>query len=131
MFKDIRGYANTCDDYQRREGLQQNNILHPIPAKASFQRIGIDIMGSLTITQQGNWYIVIAIDYFTKWLIAEALKEATAKTVSSFVYRKVICEHGCPEILQSDRGIHFVNRVIQDLTEKFRIKYRLLLLYHL
>ncbi len=66
-----------------------------------------------------------AMDYFTKWPIAEALKKAMAKAVSSFVYRKVIYEHGCPEILQSDRGTHFVNRVIQDLTEKFRIKYRL------
>ena len=50
MFEDIRGYANTCDDCQRRGGLQQNNILHPISAKASFQRIRIDIVRSLTIT---------------------------------------------------------------------------------
>ena len=70
------------------------------------------------------------IDYFTKWLIAEALKEATVKAVGSFIYRKIICEHGCPEILQSDRGTHFVNRIIQDLTEKFRIKHRLLSLYY-
>ena len=93
-------------------GLQQNNILHLILAKASFQRIEIDIVGSLTITWQGNQYIVTAIDYFTKWPIAEVLKEATAKAVSSFIYRKIICEHGYPEILQSDRGTYFVNRVI-------------------
>ncbi len=99
MFEDIREYANTYDDCQRKGGLQRNNILHTIPAKAPFQRIGIDIVGLLTITRQGNWYIVTAIDYFIKWLIAEALKEATAKAISSFVYRKVICEHGCPEIL--------------------------------
>ncbi len=54
MFEDIRKYAETCDDCQRREGLQQNNILHPIPVKAPFQRIGIDIIGLLTITRQGN-----------------------------------------------------------------------------
>ena len=71
------------------------------------------------------------MDYFTKWSIAEALKEAMAKAVSSFVYRKVICEHGCLEIFQSDRGIHFVNRVIQDLVEKFRIKHRLSSPYYL
>ncbi len=74
---------------------------------------------------------MIAMDYFTKWPITEALKEATAKAVSSFVYRKIICEHECPEILQSNKGIHFVNRVIQDLTEKFRIKHRLSSLYYL
>ena len=70
------------------------------------------------------------MDYFIKWPIAKALKEATAKAVSKFIYQKIICEHGCLEVLQSDRGIHFVNRVIEDLTEKFRIKHRLSLPYH-
>ncbi len=70
------------------------------------------------------------MDYFTKWPIAKAFKEATAKVVSKFIYQKIICEHGCPEVLQSDRGTHFVNRVIKDLTGKFRIKHRLSSPYH-
>ena len=87
-------------------------------------------MGPLTITRRGNRYIVTAIDYFTKWPIAKALKEATAKAVSKFIYQKIICEHGCLEVLQSDRGTHFVNRVIEDLTGKFRIKHHLSSPYH-
>ncbi len=70
------------------------------------------------------------MDYFTKWPIAKVLKEATAKAVSKFIYQKIICEHGCPEVLQSDRGTHFVNKVIANLTEKFRIKHRLSSPYH-
>jgi len=70
------------------------------------------------------------MDYFTKWPIAKALKEAIAKAVSKFIYQKIICEHGCPEVLQSDRETHFVNRVIEDLTGKFRIKHRLFSPYH-
>src|SRR6266542_4203057 len=62
MFEDIRNYIKTCDDCQRRGELQKNNIIHPIPAKAPFQRIGIDIVGPLTITRRGNRYM----DYFTK-----------------------------------------------------------------
>ncbi len=54
------------------------------------------------ITKKGNKYIVIAIDYFTKWQIAKAIKEATAKTISKFIYEKIIYEHGCPQVLQSD-----------------------------
>ncbi len=130
MFEDIRNYVKTCDDCQRRGRLQKNNIIHLIPAKAPFQRIGIDIVGPLTITRRGNRYIVTAMDYFTKWPIAKALKETTAKAVSKFIYQKIICEHGCPEVLQSDRGTHFVNRVIEDLTGKFRIKHRLSSPYH-
>ncbi len=81
-------------------------------------------MGPLIIMRKGNRYIVIAMDYFTKWLIAKVLKEATAKAVSKFIYQKIICEHGCLEVLQSDQETHFVNRVIEDLTGKFKIKHR-------
>src|SRR6266508_3023543 len=70
------------------------------------------------------------MDYFTKWPIAKALKEATAKAVSKFIYQKIICEHRCSEVLQSDRRMHFVNRIIEDLTEKFRIKHCLSSPYH-
>ena len=77
-----------------------------------------------------NRYIVTVMDYFTKWPIVKTLKEATAKVISSFIYRKIICKYRCPEILQSDRETHFMNKVIQDLTEKFRIKYRLSSPYH-
>ena len=104
--------------------------MYPIESKASFQRIGIDIVGLLTITKKENWYIVTAMDYFTKWPIAKAIKEVTAKTVSKFIYEKIICEYGCPQVLQSDQGTYFVNRVIQDFSEKFRIKHRLSTPFH-
>ena len=76
--------------------------MHLIELKAPFQRIGIDIVGSLTIIKKGNRYIITAMDYFTKWLIAKAIKEITAKTVSKFIYEKIICEYEYPQVLQSD-----------------------------
>src|SRR6266498_3766914 len=130
IYEDIRGYVQTCDACQQRENLKANNILHLIEPRAPFQRIGIDIVGPLTITKKGNRYIVTAMDYFTKWLIVKAIKEATAKTVSKFIYEKIICEHGCLQVLQNDQETHFVNRVVQDLSKKFRIKHRLSTPYH-
>jgi len=70
------------------------------------------------------------MDYFTKWPIEKALKEAIARTVSKFIYEKIICKHGCPEVLQSDQETYFINRIIKNLTEKFRIKHWLSSLYH-
>ena len=66
MYEDIRGYVQTCDACQRRGNPKANNILHPIELKTPFQRIGIDIVGPLTITKKENRYIVTAMDYFTK-----------------------------------------------------------------
>src|SRR6266540_469053 len=51
MFENIRNYVKTCDDCQRRGGLQKNNITHLILAKAPFQQIGIDIVRPLMITR--------------------------------------------------------------------------------
>ena len=58
------------------------------------------------------------------------MKEAITKAVSKFIYQKIICEHGCFEVLQSDQEMHFVNRVIENLMEKFRIKHYLSSPYH-
>ena len=45
---------------------------------------------------------MIAIDYFNKWPIAEALKKATAKAISNFIYKRIIYEYRYSEIFQSD-----------------------------
>jgi len=99
MYENIREYVQICDAYQRRENLKANNILHLIKPKALFQKIRIDIIGSLIITNRENRYIVIAINYFTKWLIAKAIKEVTAKTVSKFIYEKIIYKYGYSQVL--------------------------------
>ncbi len=130
MYENIREYVQTYDACQRKENLKTNNILYPIELKAPFQRIEIDIIGPLIIMKKGNRYIVTAIDYFTKWLIAKAIKEAITKIISKFIYKKIICKYRCPQVLQSDWETHFVNRIIQDLSEKFRIRHRLSTPYH-
>ena len=66
IYKDIREYIQMYDACQRRENLKINNILHLIELKAPFQRIGIDIVGLLTITKKENRYIVTAMNYFIK-----------------------------------------------------------------
>ncbi len=77
-----------------------------------FERWGIDIVGPLPITREGNRYIVIAMDYFTKWSEARVIKAANVKMVATFIYKEIICWFGSLRVLQNDRGIHFVNEVI-------------------
>src|SRR6266508_2332630 len=70
------------------------------------------------------------IDIFERWPEARPLKAANMNTIAIFLYEEIICRFGALRILQSDKGIHFVNEVIQRLTKRFRIKYSLSSSYH-
>ena len=66
MYEDIKAYVKACDSYQRQGGLSKNNKLYPIPLHSLFYQIGIDFIGPLPIILQGNRYIIIVVNIFTK-----------------------------------------------------------------
>ncbi len=84
----------------------------------------------MPITREGNRYIVVAMDYFSRWPEARSLKAANTETVATFIYEEIICRFGLPRVIQSDRRTHFVNEVIRKLTKKFRVKHSLSSPYH-
>jgi hypothetical protein len=65
------------------------------------------------------------MDYFTKWPEAKAITDIKAETVAKFIYEEIICRHGVPKEILSDRGTSFVNQVIDRLCENFQTKHRL------
>ncbi len=115
MKDDIKSYIQTCDQCQRREKITDENELHSIKVKEPFYQQEIDIVRSLTETSRGNKYIVVAIDYFIKYLKARVLSNANAKNVANFIYEDIICRHGCSRKIISDRRTHFNNQVIENL----------------
>jgi len=129
-FEDIKNYVSACDSCQRRGRSKSNNLLHPIPVHSPFYQIGIDFVGPLPRTQRGKKYIIVAMDYLTKWPEARAVADATAEAASQFIYEQIICQHGCPQIILSDRGTHFNNNMIKSLMEKFKINHLLSTPYH-
>src|SRR5207249_61180 len=58
------------------------------------------------------------------------VEEATAKEVSIFILEEIICRHGCPKRILSDRESHFNNEMIRELTEKFKVKHGFSSPYH-
>src|SRR6266498_354533 len=130
MKDDIRSYIQTCDQCQRRGKTTDENELHSIKIKELFYQWGIDIVRSLTETLQENKYIVVTIDYFTKYSEARTLTNANVKSVANFIYEDIICRHGCPRKIISDRGTHFNNQVIEKLLKRFKIRHNLSTSYH-
>src|SRR5947199_1613985 len=130
MYDDIKGYVKSCDTCQRRGQKGEKSYLNPIEVREPFERIGIDFVGPLKKTRRGNRYILVITDYLTKWLEAKVMKDAMATNVVKFIYEVIICKHGCPKIILSDRETHFKNKLVEELCEKFEIKYKLSAPYH-
>ncbi|GES83881.1 KRAB-A domain-containing protein [Rhizophagus clarus] len=130
MFEDVRNYVKTCDECQRRGKNRRAEPLHPIKIGQPFDRVGMDIVGPLPQTKDGNKYIVVATEYLTKWPEARAIPDAKATSVVSFFYEDIICRHGCPKEILTDRGTHFVNDMLNSLCNKFEVKHRLSTTYH-
>src|SRR5437667_4033914 len=130
MYDDTKKYIKCCDICQRRGQKGGKSYLNPIEVGKPFERIRIDFVGPLERTKGRNRYILVVTDYLTKWPEAKAMKEATAENVVKFIYEGIICQHGCPKIILSDRGTHFRNKLVDGLCEKFKIKHKLSSPYH-
>lgn len=130
MYVNIRDYVKSCDSCQRRGKKRLEGPLNPIEVKEPFQQIGIDIVGPLPITPRNNRYIVVATDYMTRWPEACPIQKANAAEVVDFIYDEIICRHGCPKIILSDRGTHFRNQLVDTLLEKLQVKHYLSTPYH-
>jgi hypothetical protein len=130
MLEDIKQYIKYCDVCQRRGKKGGQGYLNPIKVGEPFERMGIDFVGPLPRTKKGNRYILVAMDYLMKWPEAKAMKETNAENTVEFIYKEIICRHGCPKVILSDQGTHFKNNMVKGLCEKFEIKHKLSSPYH-
>ena len=130
MYNDVRRYVQTCDECQRRGKNRRIEPLHPIKVGQPFDRLGMDIVGPLPRSKNGNAYIMVATEYLTKWPEARAIPNAKASLVVLFFYEDIICRHGCPKEILTDRGTHFVNEMLDSLCENLGVKHKLSTAYH-
>ena len=130
MYREVENYVKSCDTCQRIGKKNKSNELHPIPVGKAFEKMGIDIVGPLEVTTSGNKYIIVATDYLTKWPEARAIQNIQAATVVQFIYEEIVCRHGTPKELLSDRGTSFVNNIVKAFCETMKIKHVLTTSYH-
>lgn len=125
LFKDCHNYCHKCDKFQRfgRPSKQLAMPLTPILALKPFEKWDIDFLGPIPSKYRPNWYILVCTNYITKWVEAKALKTDRVVDVATFLYEHIITHFGCPLELVSDRGSHFLNDTIHELTKLYKIKH--------
>ncbi|GJZ34384.1 reverse transcriptase domain-containing protein [Tanacetum coccineum] len=89
---------------------------------------GIDFMGPFP-SSNGNKYILVAIDYVSKWVEAQALPTSDARNVVKFL-KRLFAHFGMPKALISDRGTHFCNYQMERAMKKDGVVHRFSTAYH-
>ena len=79
-------------------------------------------MGPFPMVVRQLKFLVVGIDYFTKWVKVEALATITEKNIRSFVWRNIICKYGIPRVLVSENGKQFDNNAFRDFCLELGIK---------
>ena len=88
----------------------QRAPLQPVVVGYPFQMIAVDIMGPFPKSKTGNCYILVAEDYFTKWVEAWAIPNQAAETVAHKLLDELFLRFSFPDRLHSDRGRHLRER---------------------
>ncbi|XP_060210188.1 uncharacterized protein LOC132637057 [Lycium barbarum] len=90
---------------------------------------GIDFMGPF-VSSYSNRYILVAVDYVSKWVEAVALPNNEGRSVTVFLKRVILSRFGTPRVIISDGGSHFCNRLFKTLLEKYGVKHKVSTPYH-
>nr|GFA96047.1 DNA-directed DNA polymerase [Tanacetum cinerariifolium] len=130
IYKDAHEFVKNCDSCQRQGKISQRDEMpqNSIQTCEMFDVWGIDFMGPFT-SSRGNKYILVAVDYLSKWVEAKALPTNDARVVCKFL-KSLFARFGSPRAIISDRDTYFCNNQFSKVMLKYEVTHRLSTAYH-
>lgn len=132
MKSDIRSYIRNCVSCQQNK-TNFKPTKQPMEitstAEKPFDKLAIDIVGPLPITENGNRFILTAQDDLTKFSLAEPIENHESITIAKTL-TKIFTYFGIPRSILSDQGADFMSKLIKDLTTTFKTRHISTTPYH-
>jgi hypothetical protein len=121
--KAVVEWCRNCSVCSKRKGpaSRLHGPMQLYQVGAPMERVGIDILGPLPLTDSGNRYLLVAMDYFTKWPEVVALPNQEAVTVATALVENFFCRFGAPLELHSDQGRNFESAVMAEVCKLFGV----------
>ncbi|KAL0313456.1 UNVERIFIED_CONTAM: Gag-Pol polyprotein [Sesamum radiatum] len=106
LVKDATEFAKKCESFQRYAALIHSPAtpMEPVRIACRFDQWGIDIVGPFPPAIAQKKFIIVAVEYFTKWVEAEAVAKISEMEVINFIWKNIVCRFGIPRVLISDNG---------------------------
>ncbi|XP_073133296.1 uncharacterized protein [Henckelia pumila] len=131
LFKDTHSFCKSCENCQKMGSISKRNMmpLNPIMIIEIFDSWRIDFMGPFPLSF-GFTYILVAVDYVSKWIEAIACRTNDHKVVIKFLKENIFSRFGIPRAIISDGGSHFINKSFSSLLRKYGITHKVSTPYH-
>ena len=131
FFKDAHTICRECDKCQKlgKISLRHMMPLNPILVVDLFDVWGIDFMGPFP-SSFGYVYILVGVDYVSKWVEAVPCRAADHRVVLKFLKENIFFRFGVPKAIISDEGSHFYNKPFENLLAKYGVKHKVTTPYH-
>jgi len=124
MKEDCVKHAQRCEQCQKHADWchAPAEELRSIYSSWPYHTWGIDILGPFSLTIRQMKYLMMAIEYFTKWIEAEPVAKITTHKVHHFVWKNIVCRFGISRHLVSDNGTQVASQQLGKLCSELRIK---------
>ena len=120
---DAVDYVKKCNPCQRMSPVLKSPVqdLVSISSPWPFAQWGIDIVGPLPTAPAQKKLLLVATDYFNKWIEAEDFSSIKDRDVTQFIWRNIVCRFGIPRSIVSDNGLQFDSRVYWEFFQELKI----------
>ena len=117
IHEDVITFCTNCENCARIKAPVQTPRaqLQSIPPERPNHRVGVDVIGPLPVSRSGNRFILVMVDYFTKWCEAFPMKNQEAATISHLIVNEWIARYGVPVSLHSDQGAPFESHLLAEI----------------
>ncbi|XP_073016849.1 uncharacterized protein [Primulina eburnea] len=124
VLHDAQELVMSCDSCQLHARLNHRPaaMLKAATTACPFDQWGMDIVGPFPIAPAQKKFLLVAVDYFSKWVEAEPLAIITENDVLKFLWKSIVCRYGVPRRLISDNGRQFQGAKIEAWCKEMKIQ---------
>jgi len=128
MEASVRAYVQSCvfcQAYKSRVSRRRGKLYPVQPPKNVGEQYGIDHIGPFKKSAKGNRHVIVAIDYLSRWVEADAVPDTSSRHVTEFIDNRLLFRHGWFRKLISDQGTAFTSREFEEYSTRRRFKHAL------
>lgn len=115
--------CNTCKCSKASNVISRPPMGNQITSDRIFQRLYVDFCGPYPRSRQGNCFVFVVLDHFSKFVFLKPMRSATAVEVVKYLEADIFHVFGVPEVIVSDNGRQFVSETFSDLLKRYGVKH--------